>query len=320
MKCFSLFSGIGGFDLAAQRCDYEIVGACEIDRYARQVYARHFPGVAVYEDALRLEASQVPDHDILCAGFPCQAFSIAGKRLGFEESRGTLFFEIARIAKQKRPRLLLLENVVGLLSHDNGRTFAEILATMDEIGYDAEWQVLNSKHFVPQNRERVFIVGHLRGTSGRKIFPLGETVQEPNRGKTEEQIATTLQTPGHACGNYKGMTMILEPFSKNEHRQDRVYSSEGISPTLVTGTGGRHTPMITTEPERANALTTKASHKDASHVINGQRVRRLTPLECERLQGFPDNWTEGISDTQRYRCLGNAVTVPVVQYILERLT
>ena len=140
MKCLSLFSGIGGFDLAAKRQGIEIIGACEIDKYARTVYARHFPGVKIYEDATKIKPEELPDFDILCAGFPCQAFSIAGKRLGFEESRGTLFFEIARIAKQKRPRLLLLENVKGLLSHDRGKTFANILATLDELGYDAEWQ------------------------------------------------------------------------------------------------------------------------------------------------------------------------------------
>lgn len=138
MKCFSVFSGIGGFDLAAQRLGMEIVGACEIDRYARSIYARHFPRVPIYEDATKINPNDLPDFDILCAGFPCQAFSLAGKRLGFEESRGTLFFEVARIAKQKRPRLLLLENVKGLLSHDRGKTFAVILATLDELGYDAQ--------------------------------------------------------------------------------------------------------------------------------------------------------------------------------------
>ncbi|KKK58587.1 hypothetical protein LCGC14_3042940, partial [marine sediment metagenome] len=129
-KFFDLFAGIGGFHLGLKK-NFQCVGACEIDRYARQVYSRHFPKVKIWEDATKIKPEELPDFDILCAGFPCQTFSIAGKRLGFEESRGTLFFEIARIARQKRPRLLLLENVKGLLSHDNGKTFAEILTTLD---------------------------------------------------------------------------------------------------------------------------------------------------------------------------------------------
>jgi len=180
VKCLSLFSGIGGFDLALTRQGYEIVAACEIDKYARTIYTRHFPRVPIYEDATKLTGKEFGEIDIICAGFPCQAFSIAGKRLGFEESRGTLFFEIVRIAKQKRPRLLLLENVKGLLSHDSGRTFANILATLDEIGYDAEWQVLNSKYFVPQNRERIFIIAYLRGEPRPEVFPIRECIEGNN--------------------------------------------------------------------------------------------------------------------------------------------
>ena len=119
MKCFSLFSGIGGFDLALERQGHTMVGACEIDKYARSIYSEHFPNVPVWEDATKIKTKNLPDFELLCAGFPCQAFSMAGKRLGFEESRGTLFFEIVRIAREKRPRYLLLENVKGLLRHDN---------------------------------------------------------------------------------------------------------------------------------------------------------------------------------------------------------
>jgi len=158
VKCYSLFRGIGGFDLALKNLGHEIVGGCEIDKYANQVYQRHF-GEKPYElDATKIRPEELPDFDLLCAGFPCQAFSIAGKRLGFEESRGTLFYEIARIAREKRPKLLFLENVKGLLSHDNGKTITTILSTLDELGYDCEWQVINSKYFVPQNRERIFIL------------------------------------------------------------------------------------------------------------------------------------------------------------------
>lgn len=149
------------------------VGFSEIDKYAVQVYKKHFPTHKPYGDITKINASELPDFDLLVGGFPCQAFSIAGKRRGFEDTRGTLFFEIARILRDKKPRLFLLENVKGLLSHDNGKTFRTIIATLDELGYDLQWQVLNSKNFgVPQNRERVFIIGNRRGTERPNVFPL----------------------------------------------------------------------------------------------------------------------------------------------------
>ena len=156
-----------------QRQHPTCIGFSEIDKYSIQIYKRHFPTHPYLGDVTRIVPEELPDFDILCGGFPCQAFSIAGKRGGFEDTRGTLFFEIARIARVKRPKLLFLENVKGLLSHDSGRTFGTILATLSELGYFSEWQVLNSKNFgVPQNRERVFIVGHLRGEPFREVFPL----------------------------------------------------------------------------------------------------------------------------------------------------
>src|SRR5438105_2011656 len=140
------------------------VGFSEIDRYALQIYRRHFPEHRPYGDVARIEPRTVPEIDLICGGFPCQAFSLAGRRRGFRDTRGALFFEVARLAAAKGPRLLLLENVKGLLSHDGGRTFRAIIRALDELGYDLQWQVLDSKHFgVPQSRERVYIVGHLRG-------------------------------------------------------------------------------------------------------------------------------------------------------------
>ena len=196
MNYFSLFSGIGGFELGFQQAYEDIkikssnstdhsggtpqytrcplcVGYSEIDKYAIQIYEKHFPTHKNYGDITKIDPEGLSDFELLCGGFPCQSFSIAGKRGGFEDTRGTLFFDIARIAKVKRPRLLLLENVKGLLSHDEGRTFNTIIATLDELGYDLQWQVLNSKSFgVPQNRERVFIIGSRRGTRRPNVFPL----------------------------------------------------------------------------------------------------------------------------------------------------
>lgn len=300
-----MFSGIGGFDLAAKNLGMELVGACEIDKYARQVYSRHFPGVRIWEDATKLNPEELPDFDLLCAGFPCQAFSIAGRRLGFEESRGTLFFEVARIAKEKRPKLLFLENVRGLLSHDNGRTFAVILKTLDEIGYDVEWQCINSKYFVPQNRERIFIIGHLRGKSTRQIFPLGniseinEAKSNTSKGKgngVEDAICYTVDS-NYWKGPDGKRTMIV--VHQSIRQQERIYSTDGISASInaIGGGWGAKTGLYET--------------------LKG--IRRLTPKECERLQSFPAGWTDILSDTQRYKCVGNAVTVSVIQYIMERL-
>ena len=283
------------------RCVY----ANEFNKYAASIYERRFNDKPDTRDISTVPAEEIPDHELLVGGFPCQAFSIAGKRGGFEDTRGTLFFEIARIAKQKQPRLLLLENVKGLLSHDKGRTFGTILHTLSELGYDCEWQVLNSKDFgVPQNRERVFIIGHLRETSRPEVFPIG--------------------------GSYSTTT---KEFTQGVGQADRFYNIDGISPTLPTSGGGRHEPKVaipTINPDREDIRQSRRFKEDgnpsytlASKFVNGVcdgvKIRRLTPVECERLQGFPDGWTEGISDTQRYKCLGNAVTTNVITAIGERL-
>ena len=371
MKCFSMFTGIGGFDLALRRLGHDIVGACEIDPHARSVFKKQFPGVQVHNDATNLHPQSLPHIDVLSAGFPCQAFSIAGRRRGFDDTRGSLFFEIARIAKEKRPSYLLLENVKGLLSHDKGETFRTIISTLDEVGYDAEWQLLNSKYFVPQNRERIFIIGHLRGQRARQIFPLGdfdsETIEpkpkdivgivNDKKGLREVPRSTCLDANYFKGHDYHGArTMIAWSSSgRDGYRDERIKIGEAN--TLNTGDGCRNqstanyvalTERRTEEakhirkemrskgkdwsPRRGkelvprndslgNCVTTGQSNE--SYLTNGIRIRKLTPVECERLQGFPDNWTKYgddgklISDTQRYKMCGNAVTVPVIEFIAK---
>ena len=348
MRAFSLFSGVGGFDLALKRNGLEIVGACEIDRYARQVYGKHFPEVKIYENATTIEPKDIPDHDIFCAGFPCQAFSIAGQRRGFNDTRGTLFFEIERIVKEKLPSILLLENVLGLLSHEKGRTFATILDTLDALGYDVEWQVLNSKYFVPQNRERVFIVGHLGGKRARKIFPIGGDDQETIGPQIEmiknspddsyrlystDGISRTLRANSGGMGSKTGLYAEKKIKKIGGYSQcNSVYDTEdAVFSALNSGTHGYATGnvMVYTSQvnhnmkqeiqKRDNTWTLGTTSQRDFGLLDGQRVRRLTPLECERLQGFPDNWTEGHSDSQRYKMMGNAVTVPVVEYLVREL-
>ena len=310
IKIASLFSGIGGFEKgivqAAEKTEIDIkfVFTSEIDKHARKIYKKNF-GVEPHGDIKQIKATDIPDIDILCGGFPCQSFSIAGKRRGFEDCRGTLFFEIMRIAQVKRPSLLFLENVGGLLSHDAGRTFKTVLRTMDEMGYDAEWQVFNSKnHGVPQNRERVFIIGHLRGTGTRPIFPITKNDRSINDvQKQNTNCLTTRYEEGQATGSY-----IIE-----NKLDAQIVCHSTLPRSSKTGKGGAG------HLSKHDGITYCIDAANNVAVEINQRIRRLTPIECERLQGFPDKWTEGISDTQRYKCLGNAVTVPVIEFIAERL-
>lgn len=306
-RVFSTFTGIGGFEIGIQRAYNnqwmrgvtkdrpELIGYSEIDKYACKVFEHHFKGVKNYGDITKIEAEGLPDFECLVGGFPCQAFSIAGKRGGFTDTRGTLFFDLARILRAKQPRLFVFENVKGLVNHDNGRTLKTIIATLDELGYNCQWQVLNSKNFgVPQNRERIIIVGHLRGTPRHQVFPI------------------TLAD-----------SQSIKQINKPVHSNDRIYAPEGISPTLNTMQGGRRQPkVLISKTVRAGGRKSPHGSKQNwdSYEVDG-KIRRLTPLECERLQAFPDNWTnvEGTSETQRYKMCGNAVTTNVIQAVFERI-
>lgn len=266
----------------------------EIDKYATQIYKSHFPNHPEYGDITKINAEELPDFDCLVGWFPCQAFSIAWKRKWFEDTRGTLFFELARILQAKQPRLFVFENVKGLLSHDNGKTFSTIIATIDELGYDCQWQVLNSKnHWVPQNRERVYIIGHLRGTSRPKVFPMRSNGEETSFvSRHYSNTLTARYEWAQAVWTYIGQGK----FNAQIHQRPRGNNLWGVHDIAPTMTG--------------------QAYKDNNHV-NG--IRRLTPVECERLQGFPDNWTDCVSDTQRYKCCGNAVTTNVVRDIFTSI-
>jgi len=350
-----MFNGIRAENEHGPPRSFRCVWSNDFNKYANQVYtarfgeANHHPG-----DIRGIDATEIPDHDLLCGGFPCQSFSVAGRRKGFEDTRGTLFFEICRIVEAKRPSLLLLENVKGLLNHDKGRTFTVILQTLDELGYWVEWQVLNSKHFgVPQNRERVFIIGHLRGTGRREIFPIGEgdELSETGRGegKTENQLATAI-TQNLKRGVHSGGETLIKIGNVAESGHDslwgRVYDPDGLASNLNAEGGGVGAktglyvvPVLTPDrPEKRQHGRRFKEDGEPSFTLTGQdihgvmianrRIRRLTPCECERLQGFPDRFTETglqdgklvkVSDTQRYKMLGNAITVPVVTFLGERI-
>lgn len=289
MKFIELFAGVGGFrygleserwlqnetngDLSKSPCreGFQCVYANEWDKYAAAVYRYHWNDGTMHEADIRtVDPDGLPEHDLICGGFPCQSFSIAGKRRGFDDTRGTMFFEIMRIARACRTKYLFLENVKGLLNHKGGATFQTIITTLDELGYDCEWQVLNSKAYVPQNRERVFIIANLRGERRFQVFPIGETDNK-----------------------YEELELTREPV---------------IGCLRARGEEDMHSGL--------NLVSTKA------------QIRRLTPIECERLQAFPDNWTKyglfdgkvkEISDTQRYKMMGNAVTTAVITDIKSRI-
>lgn len=238
-----------------------------------------------FGDVTKIEAEKLPDFDILVGGFPCQAFSIAGKRGGFDDTRGTIFFDFARIMKAKKSKFAIFENVKGLLNHDGGKTYETMLRTLDEIGYDAQWGILNTRfHGLPQNRERVYIVANLRERSATKIL------FERGNGITDKMERTESGIIGQFY-NRKGKT----------HQDLGVIGSEGYSPALLATT-----------------------HKNPRIVKIGDKVRRLTPKECFRLQGFKDEMVElgyklGISNTQLYKMAGNAVSVPVVEWATQKV-
>lgn len=327
---------------------FKCVWYADIDKYATAVYNHRFNEAYIPTDIRQVKTTDIPDFDMLCAGFPCQSFSIAGKRKGFQDTRGTLFFEICRIVRDKRPRFLFLENVKGLLSHDEGNTFRVILESLDELGYDLEWQVLNSKHFgVPQNRERVFIIGHLGGRGGRQVFPIGKgsqddygqrgnELQEPlntirgNQGQYSNQnfvvqkfnrfpieggkIMRTLLSRDYkdpklvqvAQRDYKGGEQVVmtapnkkkidladrpnRPFQLTEARTElgkesrkAIREAEGRDSTLRSKNHKKYVPDTS---GLANCITTGKEAIEKWTFID-QRIRRLTPRECERLQGFP---------------------------------
>ena len=324
IRYFSMFTGVGGFELGLGACNFKplptieqdqqrrngttneqgallctgqsstftCVGMSEWDKYSSQVLKYRFPNIKNWGDCTKINPSELPDFDMLCGGFPCQSFSIAGKRRGFEDTRGTMFFEIARILKIKRPKIVLLENVKGLLNHNKGETFRVILQTLDELGYETQWMVLNSKFFgVPQNRERVFIIGNIRGERRSEILPFRE-----GERYTDEARGVFIKVEG----------MLTEDgWDKRHENIRRVYSTEGISPTIPTGQGGGVMPKIRAvltpnrENKRQNGRRFKEpgepsftiTKQDIHGVSDGMNIRRLTPTECERLQGFPEGWT-----------------------------
>lgn len=305
-----LFAGIGGMRIAFESTGAVCVYSSEWNKFSQQTYSANF-GDVPEGDITKVDASTIPDHDILVAGFPCQPFSIAGvsKKLslgratGFEDkTQGTLFFDVCRILKVKRPRAFMLENVKNLCSHDRGRTFKVICESLDELGYQVFYKVLDGQYFVPQHRERIIICGFDKERYGGNIdfeFNLSHVVPKPvisnilekqvdERYTLTDKLWTYLQNYAakhKAAGN--GFGYGIAPF-------------DGVSRTL----SARY-------------------YKDGSEILieqKGKNPRRLTPRECARLQGFPDTFLIPVSDTQAYKQFGNSVVVPLIANVAKLMT
>lgn len=316
-----LFAGIGGtrrgFESAGGRC----VFTSEWDRFAQQSYLEnygHQDEHAFAGDITQVEPESVPDHDVLLAGFPCQPFSLAGvskknslgRKHGFEdETQGTLFFNLAKIIDVKRPRAFLLENVKNLMSHDRGRTFEVIRHTLEEeFGYEVHYRIINAAHFVPQNRERIFIVGFRDGPTefswdDLKLPEMEHTLSSILHPQDGSEAVEEPYTVGESAS-------VNAKYTLSEHLWQ--YLQDYAAKHRAAGNGFGF--GLVGPDDRARTLSARY-HKDGSEILvaqPGERPRRLTPRECARLMGFPDSHRIPVSDTQAYRQFGNSVVVPVI--------
>ncbi|MCI7013234.1 MAG: DNA cytosine methyltransferase [Clostridium sp.] len=299
-----LFAGLGGFRIALESLGAKCVYSNEWDEPVQQVYQRNF-GDLPEGDITKVDENTIPDHDILCAGFPCQAFSISGKQRGFEDSRGTLFFDVARIVKAKMPKIVFMENVKNFATHDNGRTLQVVKATMEELGYVFNQKVLNSVEYgVPQKRERIYMVCFrndlkIDDFSYPKPFPLTKHVEDfllDDESLVEHLYVNRPDTyyNGEADDKYSDSSIRLGIVNKGG-QGERIYSTKGIAITLSAYGGG-------------------VFAKTGGYLVNG-RPRKLHPRECARIMGYPDSYIICESANQAYKQFGNSVVIDVLQYI-----
>jgi DNA (cytosine-5)-methyltransferase 1 len=360
MNHLDLFSGIGGFSLGLKRVfDIKHTYFSEIDKYAIDVYKYNFKNSKYVGSITNVRATELPRINIITFGSPCQDFSLAGKRKGMDGERSSLILEAIRLIKECKPDFFIWENVKGTFSSNSGSDFTAILKAFIDIGgYRLEWQLLNTKWFLPQNRERIYLVGCLGKGSGQQIFPITKNNRQVNELQGQQANTCTLTTRYEASGNgekikvksatKKGYEIAEQGDTINysapssQTRRGRV--GKGIAQTLDTGCNqavvgamrsiDRSIESIKSGERKlgqqieirkdgvTNCLST--IQKD-NYVVFTERIRRLTPLECERLQGFPDNWTKKgkelklISDSQRYKMCGNAVTVDVVEAVANKI-
>lgn len=302
-----LFAGLGGFRIALESLGAKCVYSNEWDKYAQEVYQMNFDEIPE-GDITKVNAEEIPNHDILCAGFPCQAFSISGKRQGFEDSRGTLFFDVARIVKEKKPKVVFMENVKNFSTHDNGNTLGVVEKTMVELGYTFYWSVLNSLDYgVPQKRERIYMVCfrndlNVNDFEFPKPFKLNKFVEDfllPEKEVkdlivTRDDLKIVKDDPKENINK----SYRLGTVGKGG-QGERIYSIKGIAITLSAYGGG-------------------VFAKTGGYLING-KTRKLHPRECAKIMGFPDSYKIHPNKNQAYKQFGNSVVINVLQYIAEKI-
>ena len=313
-----LFAGIGGFRLALQNLEGKCVFTSEWDKYSKQTYKANF-GEIPFGDITKPEIKNyIPDNfDVLCAGFPCQAFSIAGRRGGFEDTRGTLFFDVAEIIKRKQPKAIFLENVKGLRNHDKGKTLATILNVLREDldYYVPEPQILNAKEFgVPQNRERIFIVGFRKD--------LGITDFQYPEPTNKNAVLDDILEKNEVSVKYYLSTTYVQTLKNHRARHEskgngfgyEIIPNDGTANAVVCGGMGRERNLVFDD-----RLTNFKPITNISGKVNREGIRKMTPREWARLQGFPDNFKIIVSDAQAYKQFGNSVAVPAIQATAEKI-
>lgn len=314
-EMIDLFSGIGGL-----RMGFETTGrvrnvlSCEIDPYARKTYETNFKEVP-FEDIRELKSEDIPTYDILAAGFPCQAFSISGKRRGFEDTRGTLFFEVARIIRDTQPKAFLLENVQGLTNHDGGRTFEVIISTLKELEYSVHFKLLSAMDFgLPQKRTRIFIVGFRKDIDDSNFkFPEGFPLElKMGDLKETEEVSNQFYLSERAWNTLKAHRARHE--AKGNGFGYEIIPDDGIANTLVVGGMGRERNLLVDE----NLTDWVVKNKNKGE-LNKEYIRYMTPRECARLQGFPDSFEIPCSITQSYKQFGNSVAIPVIRSIANEI-
>lgn len=295
-----LFAGIGGIRLAFEKQGGKCVFTSEWDKFSQQTYAANF-GEVPHGDITQIKIEEIPKHDVLLAGFPCQPFSHAGKKMGFEDTRGTLFFDIARILKEKKPPLVLLENVKGFKSHDRGHTFQVTTSILENLGYEVHTQILNARDFgVPQNRERIYIVGINRRKTSKIEFKF------PDPPQTKTKLSQILEK--YVDEKYT----ISNRLWRGHKRRSKEHRAKG---------NGFGYSLFNSQSSYTSTISARY-YKDGSEILieqSGKNPRKLTPREAARLQGFPESFIIPVSDVQAYRQFGNSVAVPVVTAIAHQM-
>ena len=324
LRFIDLFAGIGGIRLGFENAfkeNSETVFVSEWDSYAQKTYLANFPEPKkIAGDITKIDEKEIPPFDICLAGFPCQAFSMAGQRKGFDDNyngicRGTLFLDVARICEYHKPKVIFCENVKGLVIHDKGRTFKIIKSTFKQLGYNVFSQILNSKDFgVPQNRERIYIVAF------RKDLRI-ESFSFPDATDSSKKIRDILEENPVSAKYYLSTTYIhtlIQHKAKHEALGHgfgyEIRSLDGTSGAIVCGGMGRERNLII--DKRQKDLTPVTHIKG---TVNTDGIRKMTPREWARLQGFPDSFKLTLADTHLYKQFGNSVTVPVIQAIAQKI-